>query len=234
MVFASGGHLFNAALDPVYPTEDKTALGVLEWMIEAMHSWKILDPRGMELDQTQARDVFLSGQGIFTSNVGNAFPRANNSQYSKRAGDVQITRFPGLKDTGKGPMGWTRLYCMSANTKKRDAAWRLLYFIGGKDSAGHYDTAKDWYLKFGVGYAYKSLDKDPDIIKAQKDAGYDLNVRSQQYGSAKARENIGAPWYADWDRFTQQQIQNALLRQIKPEAALAASAKKAQELKKSA
>lgn len=232
MVFASGGHLFNPALDPVYPNEDKTALGVLEWLIEAMHSWKIMDPRGMELDQTQGRDAFLSGQGVFTSNVGNAFPRSNNPQYSKRAGNIQITRFPGLKDSGVGPMGWTRLYCMSANTKKRDAAWRLLYFIGGKDASGNYDTAKDWYLKFGVGYAYKSLDKDPDIIKAQKDAGYDLDVRSHQYANAKARENIGAPWYADWDRFTQQQIQNALLRQIKPEAALAASAKKAQELKK--
>jgi multiple sugar transport system substrate-binding protein len=234
MVLASGGHLFNEALDPVYPQEDKTALAVLEWLIEAMHNWKIFDPRGMELDQTQGRDAFLSGQGVFTSNVGNAFPRANNPQFSKRAGDVQMTRFPGLKDVGKGPMGWTRLYCMSATTKQRDAAWRLLYFLGGKDSSGHYDTAKDWYLKFGVGYAFKSLDQDPDIVEAQKDAGYDLEVRAQQYGTAKSRENIGATWYADWDRFTQQQIQNALLRQIKPEAALAASAKKAQELKKSA
>jgi len=232
MVYASGGHLFNAALDPVYPDQDKTAVGVLEWLIDAIHTWKIMDPRGMELDQTQGRDVFLSGQGVFTSNVGNAFPRANNPQYSKRAGDVQITRFPGLKDTGNGPMGWSRLYGMSAKTKQRDAAWRLLYFIGGKDAQGHYDTAKDWYLKFGVGYAYKSLDKDPDIIKAQKDAGYDLEVRTHQYGSAKARENISAPWYADWDRFTQQQIQNALLRQIKPEEALTASSKKAIELKK--
>lgn len=232
MVFASGGHLFNPALDPVYPDEDKTALGVLEWLVEAIHGWKIMDPRGLELDQTQARDAFISGQGVFSSNVGNVFPRANNPKYSKRAGDIQMTRFPGLKDTGHGPMGWTRLYGMSANTKKRDAVWRLLYFIGGKDSAGHYDTAKDWYLKFGVGYAFKSLDKDPDIVKAQKDAGYDLDVRSQQYGSAKARENIAATWYADWDRYTQQQIQNALLQQIKPADALAASAAKARELKK--
>ena len=47
MVFASGGRLFNEALDPVYPNEDKTALGVLEWLVEAMHGWKILDPRGL-------------------------------------------------------------------------------------------------------------------------------------------------------------------------------------------
>ncbi|MFI4986403.1 MAG: extracellular solute-binding protein [Alphaproteobacteria bacterium] len=233
MVLASGGHLFNADLDPVYPDGDPTALAVLEWLVEAMHGWKIFDPRGMELDQTQGRDTFLSGQGIFTSNVGNAFPRANNPAYSKRAGDVQITRFPGLKDVGKGPMGWTRLYGMSSGTKLRDAAWRLLYYMGGKDAGGQYYTAKDWYLKYGVGYAFKSLDNDPDIVKAQHAAGYDLEVRSHQYSTARARENISASWYSDWDRFTQQQIQNALLRQIKPKEALAASARKAQELKKS-
>ncbi len=37
MVLASGGSLFNPAFDPVYPNEDKTALGVLEWLVDAMH-----------------------------------------------------------------------------------------------------------------------------------------------------------------------------------------------------
>ena len=134
MVFASGGRLFNEALDPVYPNEDKTALGVLEWLVEAMHGWKILDPRGLELDETQARDVYLSGQGIFTSNVGNVIPRVNNPQLSKRAGDVQMMRFPGLQDVGKGPMGWSRLYGISAETKVKDAAWRLIRYLGGKDA----------------------------------------------------------------------------------------------------
>jgi len=232
MVFASGGHLFTPTLDPVYPDEDKTALTVLEWMVEAMHSWHILDPRGLELDQTQARDAFLSGQGVFTSNVGNVLPRANMAAYSKRAGDIAMTRFPGVTDTGHGPMGWTRLYGMSPKTKVRSAAWRLQYFVGGKDKSGHYYTAKVWYLKYGVGYAFKSLDKDPDIIAAQKGWGYDLALRSQQYGSARARENITATWYAEWDRFTQQRVQEALLRQTTPRAALEASAKKAQELKR--
>ena len=40
-------------------------------MRAAMHDWKILDPRGLEIDETQARDIYLSGQGIFTSAVGN-------------------------------------------------------------------------------------------------------------------------------------------------------------------
>jgi multiple sugar transport system substrate-binding protein len=143
MVFASGGHLFNASMDPLFPNEDKTAVMVLEWMLDAMHTWKILDPRGLEIDETQARDIYLSGQGTFASNVGNVFPRANNPALSKRAGNIQMMRFPGLKDVNKGPMGWSRLYAMSSQTKHRDAAWRLLYFMGGKDANGRYDVAKE-------------------------------------------------------------------------------------------
>jgi multiple sugar transport system substrate-binding protein len=233
MVFASGGRLFNEALDPVYPNQDKTALGVLEWLVEAMHTWKILDPRGLELDETQARDVYLSGQGIFTSNVGNVIPRANNPQISKRAGDIQMMRFPALQDLGKGPMGWSRLYGISSETKVKDAAWRLIYYLGGKDAKGEYFSAKDWYLKYGIGYPFKSLDQDPDIQAAQRNTGYDLEVLRQQFANSRARENINATWYSEWDRFTQQQIQSALLRQVKPAEALAASAKKAQDLKRS-
>jgi multiple sugar transport system substrate-binding protein len=232
MVFASGGHLFNEDFEPVYPDQDKTSLAVLEWMVAAMHDWKILDPRGLELDETQARDIFVSGQGIFTSAVGNVFPRVNNPQHSKRAGNIQLMRFPGLTDTGIGPMGWTRLYAMSSKTSERDAAWKLMYYMGGKDKVGVYYSAKDWYRKYGVGYAFKSLDNDADIKKVQQDAGYDLAVRSHQYSNAHARENIKAPWYLEWDRFTQQQIQTVLLKKTSPRDALTASAKKARDLKK--
>ncbi len=232
MVFASGGNLFDDDLNPVYPDKDKTALGVLEWLVQAVHDWKILDPKGLELDETQARDAFINGQGFFTSNVANVLPRSNNPKLSKRAGDIAPTRFPGLVDAGKGPMGWTRLYCIDAKTKVRDDAWRLISYMGGKDKQGVYYTAKDWYSKYGVGYAFMSLDKDPDMIKVHKDAGWDLDVRSQQYGTARARTNIKAPWYNEWDRYTQQQVQNALIKKGSARDALTASANKARELRK--
>jgi ABC-type glycerol-3-phosphate transport system substrate-binding protein len=234
MVFASGGHLFNKDMEPVFANEDKTALGVLEWMLDAMHTWEILDPRGLELDETQARDTFLAGQGVFTSNVGNVFPRSNNPQYSKRAGNVRMTRFPGLKDVNGGPMGWSRLYGMSATTKHRDAAWKLMYYLGGKNAKGEYASAKTWFLKYGVGYPFKSLNDDPEIQAAQQKAGYEPAILHQQTSNAHARENIATTWYSEWDRFTQQQVQSVLLRQIMPAAALQASAKKALDLKKAA
>ena len=229
MVLASGGKMFNEALDPVYPQRGQD--GARGARVDGRGHARLGDtgshrPR---LDETQARDVFLSGQGVFTSNVGNVMPRANNPQHSKRAGDIKMTKFPGLADVGKGPMGWSRLYCISSKTKMKNEAWRVIYYMGGKDAEGKYYTAKDWYLKYGVGYAFKSMDTDPDIIAAQKAAGYDPDIRGHQYATAKARDNIKAPWYNEWDRFTQQQIQNTLLRKVKPLEALQASAKKAQE-----
>ena len=104
--------------------------------------------------------------------------------------------------------------------------------MGGKDATGNYYTAKDWYLKYGVGYASSRSTTIPTLSRHRSKAGYDRDVLQAAGRRGASRENITAPWYNDWDRFTQQQIQNTLLRQIKPADALAASAKKARDLKK--
>src|SRR5262249_56958293 len=94
MVFASGGQLFDEELTPVYPDKDKSALGVLEWLVQAIHDWKILDPKSLELDETQARDVFVNGPRGLTSNCGNVLPRAKNPSLEQPARDIARTRVP--------------------------------------------------------------------------------------------------------------------------------------------
>jgi multiple sugar transport system substrate-binding protein len=126
---------------------------------------------------------------------------------------------------------------LSRQLERAARFWKQYRRLRGRRSVpplihGFRYTAKDWYLKYGVGYAFKSLDNDPDIKEAHRKAGYDLDILSQQSNTARQRENIGATWYLEWDNFTQQQIQRALLRQVTPLQALEASAKKAQELKK--
>ena len=41
--------------------------------------------------------------------------------------------------------------------------------MGGKDKTGVYYIAKDWYLKYGVGYPFMSLDNDPDIDRGAEE-----------------------------------------------------------------
>jgi len=151
-VFASGGRLFNETLDPIFPNEDKTAPACRVDAGCDAHV-QILDPKGLELDETQARDVFRADKA-YSRRRRQRLPRANNPQHSKRAGDIAMMRFPGFKDdVTKGPMGWTRLYCISAAPKVRDAAWRLIYYMGARTRRAIIH-AKDWYLKYGVGYAF--------------------------------------------------------------------------------
>ena len=96
--------------------------------------------------------------------------------------------------------------------------------MGGKDADGRTTRREGLVPEIRRRLRVQVARQDPDIIAAQKKAGYDLDVLRQQVGTAQSRENITATWYNEWDRFTQQQIQNTLLRQIKPQEALAASA----------
>ncbi len=232
LVYASGGHLFDEAMDPVYPDKDTTALGVLEWIVEAMNTWKILDPSSLEFDETQVRDVFISGQGVFTTNTALVLYRANNPQFSKRAGTIDVTRYPGLNDVGAGPMGLTRTYGMSAATKHTAEAWRLMYYLGGKDKEGQFYTAKEWFLKYGLGYAFRDLAADPEVQKTMQRSGFNVDIYENQQKTARVKENVSATWYTEWDLYTQEQVQLALLRRVSAKEALRASAKKAQDLKK--
>ena len=65
MVFGSGGDLFDAEFNPTFPDEDPAALAVLEWLIQAMHEWKILDPASVEMNLDMARDSLAAGQSLF-------------------------------------------------------------------------------------------------------------------------------------------------------------------------
>jgi len=42
------------------------------------------------------------------------------------------------------------------------------------------------------------METDPDIVAAQKKAGYDLDVLRHQLATAQVRENVLTSWYAEW------------------------------------
>src|SRR6195256_5957540 len=49
MVFASGGHMFKPPSELLFAGEDKTALMVLEWMLDAFLSFFFLVPGGPQV-----------------------------------------------------------------------------------------------------------------------------------------------------------------------------------------
>jgi multiple sugar transport system substrate-binding protein len=232
MVYGAGGRFFDRDLNPVYPDKDPVALEALSWIVDAVNTWKILDPSSVETNNVQVAEALAAGQVAFGNIAKYDLKRLNDASLSKIAGDAKMARFPTLaKGQRGGSYGWARMYSITAMSKQKDQAWKLLQYVGGKDREGMYHTAKSWYLSDGLGFGYPQLAKDPDIIESTKKWG-DITLISQQAALAKTRENIKAPWFAEWDVYHQEQIQEALLKKVSPKDALRASAKKAIELKK--
>ena len=135
-------------------------------------------------------------------------------------------------------MGWARLWRSSSQHQSRATRhWRLMYFLGGKDAKAPVLHPPGDVVSQVRGRGVRS--SRSIVIRqhrgaTQKQLGYEPAIIQQQMANARTRENIGTTWYSEWDRFTQQQIQAVLMRQITPIAALTASAQKAQQLKKEA
>ena len=109
-------------------------------------------------------------------------------------------------------------------------AWQLIQFLGGKDAAGDYYTARHWYRLRCLGFAFKSLLDDLEIIDLTELWG-DIEMVRALSAAARICENIRAPWYPDFNFYSQPEIQKIFIRQLSPRDGLARIAKRCRELK---
>lgn len=227
-IYASGGSLFDQNNDPVFPDKDPTALNILEWIVDAARNKKILDPNSVQMGTAETRLALAAGRVAFASSARYDLKMINDKSKSKVAGQGAQVLFPSLTADGPhGTVGWSQMFCISATTKHPEAAWQVIQYISSPQ------TAKKYYLKNGVGYAYTALNSDPDIT-AETGKWSDQALFTKQAGLAKARQALNATWYSDWDTFNMQQLQEAALGKKTARQALQDSADKARQLKKSA
>jgi len=155
---------------------------------------------------------------------------------------LKMSLYPSLEPHQNGTLGWTRMYCLTKNCRFPEKAWELVQYLGGKDESGQYYTAKRWFCgdphepdgkkkARGLGFCYKSLMNDPDIIAFTEVWG-DMNLIREQSRYVKARENIKAPWFPDFDAFYQPEIQRVLLKEQTPRDGLARIAAQCRKLKR--
>lgn len=231
LIYASGARLFDENMNPIMHTENTVAREVLEWLIRGMNETQIIDPASIELDGQKVRDAFLSGQYAYILFQRYEMARANNPEQSQVAGKVKMALVPSLDGENKGTVGWTRMYCISATTKVKDAAYKLIYYLGGLDENGVPYTAKYWFLQRGLGFAYKDLANDPEIVEKLK-TFVDPEIYSRQAENARARENIKEPWYSEWESENQKLIQQALNGEISADDVMKGMAENAEQFKK--
>jgi multiple sugar transport system substrate-binding protein len=211
-------------------------LEILKWWVAAANDWQITNAKAnMETPATGELSGFYAEQSAFTLNSKYDLERANAPDRSMAAREGSInarfTMIPSLNKTDPHTsVHWTRMYCLSNTTKDAEATWRLMYYLGGKDKNGEYYTAKRWFLLRGLGFPFKSLWEDQEILdKLATFSDPELVIRLAP--NARPREGVTAPWYSEWDLHHQAMLQEAILQNITPEEALAESGKKARELK---
>ncbi|HTJ57116.1 MAG TPA: sugar ABC transporter substrate-binding protein [Devosiaceae bacterium] len=226
-VYGSGGSIFAADGSPKFPDEDPVSLQLLEWLVKAAQDG-ILDPTSVQMGTAEGRLALASGQIAFGSSARYDLKVINDPKTSKVPGQAKQVLFPSLTASGPhGTVGWTQMFSISSDAKNLDEAWQVLQYISSLE------VAKRYYLKNGVGYAYESLDHDPDII-AETSRWSDQAMFAKQGELAKAREYITFSWAAEWEDFHMQQLQQAVVGRMAARDALQASADKAVQLKKSA
>ncbi|MFN8593113.1 MAG: sugar ABC transporter substrate-binding protein [Thermomicrobiales bacterium] len=234
MVFGSGGDLFNADYDPIFPDEDPAALAVLEWLIQAMHEWKILDPASVEMNLDMARDSLAAGQSLFADIAKYDLQRLNDPEFSQIAGMGKMAPFPKFSaDQPGGSLGWARMHSIPTISKHPEEAWKLLQYAGGKDAEGVYYTSKRWYVLKGLGFGWAPLLDDQEVIDSTAKWG-DIDLIRAESALVKGRQVLQTSWYPEWEQFFWSQLQDALLQKTPAKDALQASADKARELKAAA
>jgi multiple sugar transport system substrate-binding protein len=238
LVYASGGDWFDDNLTPICDKPDSVVQQILDWMADAINNKKIMDKANLEMDDTTGVDpLFQNGKTVFQGLNRYDLRRLNDPSQTPVAKEGErVFRpmlMPGFEGAGKGVVAWTRQYTVNAKAIDQDMAYRLQYFSGGKNKAGDYWTAKQWFDRFGLGFAYKSLATDPDLVKAESVWG-DSALFAQQKATAKARKGLGAAWYSEWDNDMQADWHKALLGQSTSAEATKAMADKWNELKAAA
>lgn len=232
MVYGAGGDLFDADFNPTFPDKDPAALNALEWIVQAMNDWQILDPRSVELNLDQARDALGAGQALFADTAKYDLQRLNDPQFSPMAGQIKMAPFPKFSaNQPGGSLGWARMHGMPKMSKHPDDAWKLQQYAGGKDKEGTYYTAKLWYIQKGLGFGWAPLLDDPEVIDSTKKWG-DITLIRKESALVKGRKVLQTPWYPEWEQFFWSQLQDACLKKVAPKDALIASATKATELKR--
>ena len=247
--YASEVDLFDEDLNPIFPDDEgQRAEKVLQWIVDGMYRYSIIDPNSLTMGRI--RENTAAGRQAFAlihkydlewvNNRRNAAvveedlrARGIPPEQTRYAKILKMAPVPSLEPGQRGSLGWTRMYCLTSHCRedRLPDAWQLMNFLGGRDASGDYYTARRWFRLRGLGFAFKSLLDDPEIV-AQTARWGDSELIKEESQFVRARENVKAPWFPDFNLYYQPEIQKILLRQQSPREGLARIAQRCRELKR--
>jgi multiple sugar transport system substrate-binding protein len=236
LVYGSKGEWVDDNWDPICDKPGSVVEQIIDWMSAAINDKQIMDKANLEMADADVDLIFQAGKDVFQGANRYDLRRFNDpTQTSAAVEGEKVFRamlMPGLEGAGQGAVTWTRQYTVNATAVDQEAAFRLQYFSGGKNADGAYWTAKQWHSRFGLGFAYKSMAEDPDVIEGENSWG-DPELFAQQKSTAVPRKGLDAAWYSEWDNAMQAEWHKALLGQSTSAEATKAMADKWNELRSS-
>ena len=220
LVYANGGDLFDDRLRPVMSASGSALTAVYEWVQRASQRSRVLDPASVQLLPVPMDNAVMAGRYAFVLAPRYALRSYNDPAKSKAAGSARLAMVPSLDGRTEGTVSSTRMYCLGANTEVKDKAVRLLKYLGGFDADGSPYTAKFWFQKRGLGFAYTQLAEDPEIMRQLRTFA-DPEVYAHLAQVARARKATAVAWYAEFEATLQQTTQQILTGAVTPAAAVA-------------
>jgi multiple sugar transport system substrate-binding protein len=236
LVYGSQGEWVDDNWDTICEEPGSVVEQIIDWTTAAINDLQIMDRANLEMADADVDLIFQNGGSVFQSANRYDLRRFNDPEQTPAAvAGERVFRpmlMPGFEGAGLGAVTWTRQYTINTNTADQEAAFRLQYFAGGKNAEGDYWAAKQWHDRFGLGFAYKSLATDAQIVEAENAWG-DPELFAAQKETAVPRKGLSAAWYSEWDNFMQSEWHKAMLGQIPASEATKAMADKWTELRTS-
>ncbi len=200
IVHGFGGDLVDASGGPAVNTPANVK--ALTFMVDSIYTTKVTDPSSITSDDRSMLNAFSQGKIPFGVNWSFAWGLFNDPKESNVVGKIRVGLVPGA--TCAGSMG----LAITKSSDKKEAAWKYIQFLSSKP------IQKKQAITAGSLPIWNTLYADKEL-RAKHPA---LAEMSAQLPTAYNRPMI--VWYNQFSQILQVEIQNALTRNKKPQAAL--------------
>ncbi|MDQ0474062.1 extracellular solute-binding protein [Labrys wisconsinensis] len=214
---AYGGQFLDGNLKPAF--QSGGGLDALKYMVATLKDGTT-NPNSREYLEEDVRRVFQSGQAAFALNWTYMWQLGNDPKESQVAGKIGVTAAIGVDGKSKGTgVNGSMALAIPANSKHPKEAWEYLNWMASYDmQLAH--IGKVLPLIWKKAYDDPAVTKDrPEIMLAAHDGVAAMTTRPMH------------PDYTEVSNILQKHLQEALLDQATPEAALDAAASEIEALK---
>lgn len=219
-VYGRGGRMFDDDLNPLFNDPNSEAFKHLQWLQDAVVKHEIM---AFESHETKVIIAMNTGKHAFSVLFNYVLAAMNERATQPLAGQYDMALMPGQTHEA---LGFAKFYAMTTQAAKdparREAAWKLIEFMGG----GDYGVAKRWAVEKGLGFAALPLYDDPDVKHAWS-SWIDMNKFKRQ--AKLALNGTQTEWTGIWSAFFRPLLAKAMVGEASVAEVMEAGAAKWQQ-----